>query len=418
KTNDAMPVKVTMPTMLSTRGSNQVLATPSVLSHSTPSQITQPSSATATIEQTTRSSSTSGSSLVKASVDIPPQDPKVNNALVMQNPKRLAPTPPLTNVATNIGAQNEEAAVEIAAVSPKNILGLNTQKNERHGNDTKTDSTMKVADVLQKAFNKAGALPVELSRSNNSSNLASELLKHLPHIGLPPLSQLNDLDELKANILGLASLNLAAPQSNQASMFMNASAITSLFQLLLGFKANNSSNSMSKKLADYLEQLQAKVGFSTKQLGQLSKAGGLDSMGQLASNLHLYQQASNESAGNLVWFFALPYGINQRHEQLEGKFEQEADPDDPEKKAGWRLQLKFNLSQGPLLIAAQQHNQQLDIQFKGNSQMLLNKVNNFLTPLSQKLSQLGFTPGELSTQIAQVPATLLPGDHFLVKTKA
>lgn len=298
------------------------------------------------------------------------------------------------------------------------ILGSSDQKNEQQASDAKTDSTMKVADVLQKAFNKAGALPVELSRSNNSSNLASELLKHLPHIGLPPLSQLNDLDELKANILGLASLNLAAPQLNQASMFMNASAITSLFQLLLGFKANNSSNSMSKKLADYLEQLQAKVGFSAKQLGQLSKAGGLDSMGQLASNLHLYQQASNESAGNLVWFFALPYGINQRHEQLEGKFEQEADPDDPEKKAGWRLQLKFNLAQGPLLIAAQQHNQQLDIQFKGNSQMLLNKVNNFLTPLSQKLSQLGFTPGELSTQIAQVPATLLPGDHFLVKTKA
>lgn len=324
----------------------------------------------------------------------------------------------------DIGAAAGKTPQETLGANPadvnklSHILGSSGQKNEQQASDAKTDSTTKVADVLQKAFNKAGALPVELSRSNNSSNLASELLKHLPHIGLPPLSQLNDLDELKANILGLASLNLAAPQSNQASMFMSASAITSLFQLLLGFKANNSSNSMSKKLADYLEQLQAKVGFSAKQLGQLSKAGGLDSMGQLASNLHLYQQASNESAGNLVWFFALPYGINQRHEQLEGKFEQEADPDDPEKKAGWRLQLKFNLAQGPLLIAAQQHNQQLDIQFKGNSQMLLNKVNNFLTPLSQKLSQLGFTPGELSTQIAQVPATLLPGDHFLVKTKA
>lgn len=324
----------------------------------------------------------------------------------------------------DIGAAVGKTPQETLGANPadvnklSHIWGSSGQKNEQQASDAKTDSTMKVADVLQKAFNKAGALPVELSRSNNSSNLASELLKHLPHIGLPPLSQLNDLDELKANILGLASLNLAAPQSNQASMFMNASAITSLFQLLLGFKANNISNSMSKKLADYLEQLQAKVGFSAKQLGQLSKAGGLDSMGQLASNLHLYQQASNESAGNLVWFFALPYGINQRHEQLEGKFEQEADPDDPEKKAGWRLQLKFNLAQGPLLIAAQQHNQQLDIQFKGNSQMLLNRVNNFLTPLSQKLSQLGFTPGELSTQIAQVPATLLPGDHFLVKTKA
>lgn len=342
---------------------------------------------------------------------------------------RLVGQSPASQMGENVNSKNglpqsSKTSQEILSVSPtdinklKNILGSSNQKSEQQGNDAKTDTSIKVADVLQKAFNKAGALPIELSRSNSSSNLASELLKHLPHLGLPPLSQLNDIDELKANILGLASLNLATPQSNQASMLMNGSAITSLFQLLLGFKANNNSNSMSKKLADYLEQLQAKVGFSTKLLGQLSKAGGLDSMGLLASNLHLYQQASNESAGNLVWFFALPYGINQRQEQLEGKFEQEADPDDPDKKTGWRLQLKFNLAQGPLLISAQNHNQQLDIQFKGNSQILLNKVNNFLTPLSQKLSQLGFTPGELSTQIAQVPATLLPGDHFLVKTKA
>ncbi|MGI2091605.1 hypothetical protein ACRN96_03080 [Shewanella oncorhynchi] len=342
---------------------------------------------------------------------------------------RLVGQSPTSQMGENVNSKNglsqgSKTSQEILSVSPtdinklNNILGSSSQKSEQQGNDAKTDTSVKVADVLQKAFNKAGALPIELSRSNSSSNLASELLKHLPHLGLPPLSQLNDIDELKANILGLASLNLATPQSNQASMLMNGSAITSLFQLLLGFKANNNSNSVSKKLADYLEQLQAKVGFSTKLLGQLSKAGGLDSMGLLASNLHLYQQASNESAGNLVWFFALPYGINQRQEQLEGKFEQEADPDDPDKKMGWRLQLKFNLAQGPLLISAQNHNKQLDIQFKGNSQILLNKVNNFLTPLSQKLSQLGFTPGELSTQIAQVPATLLPGDHFLVKTKA
>lgn len=342
---------------------------------------------------------------------------------------RLMGQSPASQMGENVNSKNglsqgSKTSQEILSVSPtdinklNNILGSSSQKSEQQGNDAKTDTSVKVADVLQKAFNKAGALPIELSRSNSSSNLASELLKHLPHIGLPPLSQLNDIDELKANILGLASLNLATPQSNQASMLMNGSAITSLFQLLLGFKANNNSSSVSKKLADYLEQLQARVGFSTKLLRQLSKAGGLDSMGLLASNLHLYQQASNESAGNLVWFFALPYGINQRQEQLEGKFEQEADPDDPDKKMGWRLQLKFNLAQGPLLISAQNHNQQLDIQFKGNSQILLNKVNNFLTPLSQKLSQLGFTPGELSTQIAQVPATLLPGDHFLVKTKA
>lgn len=141
-------------------------------------------------------------------------------------------------------------------------------------------------------------------------------------------------------------------------------------------------------------------------------------MGQLATSLHLYQQASGENNGNIVWFFALPYSINQRHEQLEGKFEQENDADEQQKHNGWHLQLKFNLAQGPLLISARYHQQLLEIQFKGNNQTLLNKVDNFLAPLSQKLSQLGFTTSELSTQIAPVPATLLPGDHFLVKTKA
>ncbi|SUI75529.1 hypothetical protein [Shewanella morhuae] len=291
--------------------------------------------------------------------------------------------------------------------------GVGTQ-----GSDAKADISTKVVDVLQKAFNKTGALPIEASHFNSRSNLASELFKHMPHLGLPPLSQLNDLDFLKTNILGLASLNLASSQINPNSPFINASAISSLFQLILGFTANNNSVSMSKKLADYLEQLQSKVGLSTKQLGQLGKAGGLEAMAQFAANLHLYPQASTDTTGNLVWFFALPYNINQRHEQLEGKFEQGTDPDNAEKKSGWRLQLKFNLAQGPLLIAAQHQEQKLDIQFQGNNQILLDKVSNYLIPLSQKLTQLGFTTGELTTQIAQVPATLLPGDHFLVKTKA
>lgn len=281
-----------------------------------------------------------------------------------------------------------------------------------------TEAQINVNEVLQKAFTKAGALPLEQMLARGGANLAAELLKHLPHLSPPTLGQLSELSELKDAMLGLSALNLAAPQLSQPAVFMNANAITSLFQLLLGFRANNGNNTVSQKLADYLEQLQAKTGLSTNQLGQLSKAGGFESMSQLASSLHLYQQASGENNGNLVWFFALPYGINQRHEQLEGKFERDAYDDEQQKHKAWHLQLKFNLAQGPLLISARFHQQVLDIQFKGNSQQLLNRVDNFLAPLGQKLSQLGFTPGELSTQIAQVPATLLPGDHFLVKTRA
>ncbi|MFB2649014.1 flagellar hook-length control protein FliK [Shewanella mangrovisoli] len=298
-------------------------------------------------------------------------------------------------------------------LKPQAVDALLAEKNNKT-----CETTLSVNEVLQKAFTKAGALPLEQMLTRGGANLAAELLKHLPHLGPPTLGQLSDPGELKDTMFGLSALNLATPQLNQAAVFMNASAITSLFQLLLGFRANNANTTVSQKLADYLEQLQAKTGLSTNQLGQLSKAGGLESMGQLASSLHLYQQASGENNGNLVWFFALPYGINQRHEQLEGKFERDANDDEQQKHKGWHLQLKFNLAQGPLLISARFHQQVLDIQFKGNSQQLLNRVDNFLAPLGQKLSQLGFTPGELSTQIAQVPATLLPGDHFLVKTRA
>lgn len=299
----------------------------------------------------------------------------------------------------------------------QSLIPLEGQVSEQKGNKS-AEAGISVNEVLQKAFSKAGALPLDQLTLRNHLNLAAELLKRLPQLSPQPLSQLSIPEALKADLLGLATLNLATPQLNQAAFFMNASAISSLFQLLLGVRANSTNNVVSQKLANYLEQLQAKTGLSTNLLNQLSKAGGLETMGQLASSLHLYQQASSETNGNLVWYFALPYGINQRHEQLEGKFEQDADQDKQQKQQGWHLQLKFNLTQGPLLISARCHLQTLDIQFKGNNQQLLNRVDNFLLPLGQKLSQIGFTPGELSTQIAQVPATLLPGDHFLVKTKA
>ncbi|VEE63519.1 Uncharacterised protein [Shewanella putrefaciens] len=316
----------------------------------------------------------------------------------------------LPTSSTKTGLVGNELPLSLKPQAMEAQLGEKTNKS--------TEAQISVNEVLQKAFTKAGALPLEQMLARGGANLAAELLKHLPHLSPPTLGQLSELSELKDAMLGLSALNLAAPQLSQPAVLMNANAITSLFQLLLGFRANNGNNTVSQKLADYLEQLQAKTGLSTNQLGQLSKAGGLESMGQLASSLHLYQQASGENNGNLVWFFALPYGINQRHEQLEGKFERDANDDEQQKHKGWHLQLKFNLAQGPLLISARFHQQVLDIQFKGNSQQLLNRVDNFLAPLGQKLSQLGFTPGELSTQIAQVPATLLPGDHFLVKTRA
>ena len=110
--------------------------------------------------------------------------------------------------------------------TPSDSLGADKQNKLNEAN-------INVNQVLQKAFTKAGALPIEQMVSRASTNLAAELLKHLPHLGPHPLGQLSDPNELKDSILGLATLNLATPQLGQASMLFNAGAISSLFQLSL-----------------------------------------------------------------------------------------------------------------------------------------------------------------------------------------
>ncbi|MGL4614046.1 MAG: flagellar hook-length control protein FliK, partial [Shewanella sp.] len=299
------------------------------------------------------------------------------------------------SAASNAIANNLEAELGIPLQGPKEenkaaLAGLNSTNlalaqpySADQGSNKAAALYTTVTEVLQKAFNKAGALPNAQQSASFHINLAAELLKQLPHLSPQPLSQLTDPQSLKDDILGLATLNLASPLQ-PSSLLMNASAITSLFQLLLGFKAASTHQAISQRLANYLEQLQRKIGLSANQLSQMSKAGGLESMGQLASNLQLYQQASADN-GNLTWFFALPYSMDQRHEQLEGKFQPEDGTDDPQKLPGWHLQLKFNLTQGPLLISARCHQQTLDIEFKGNNQQLLSRVETFLTPLGQKL---------------------------------
>ncbi|WP_137221983.1 flagellar hook-length control protein FliK [Shewanella sp. MEBiC00475] len=282
-------------------------------------------------------------------------------------------------------------------------------------------------EVLNKALSKAGAMPIKQQLAQQTPhNLATELFKHLPQMSPHPLSALSDPALLSSELYSLAALNLAQTQLGhstnlQPSALFSGSAITTLFQLLLGVKTKSTGSGISDKLQAHLAQLQqrtlSKLSANSGLFAALDKLGGADSLAQLASSISLYQHASTDPNQAMTWYFALPYSINQRDEQFEGKFEQEQDQDN-NKKTGWKLQLKFNLAQGSLLICAHKHAEVLDIQFKGNNQMLLSKVGRFNQALTDKITQIGFTPGKLTTQLAQIPATLLPGDHYLVKTRA
>lgn len=314
----------------------------------------------------------------------------------------------------------KEIANSLNQLSAKTPPSLDT----KYVTASNTDKvTLAPIEVLQKALSKAGALPVMTKTANHApQNLALELLKLLPQLAPQPMTTLTEPNQLLGELHSISGLNLAqtTPPATQSQLF-SGGAVSTLFQLLLGIKAQNGGKQISEKLQNHLQLLQRLTGGRSSSsgglLGLLEKAGTLDSMSQLANSFQLYQQASSSSDQTVNWYFALPYSLNQRNEQFEGHFQKESDKDTKD-KAGWRLQLKFNLSQGAILIMAHKKGDVLNLQFKGNNQQLLDKISSFDQALLQKISQIGFTPGEFSTQIANVPATLLPGDHFLVKTRA
>ncbi len=272
-------------------------------------------------------------------------------------------------------------------------------------------------NFLQRAFNKAGAMPrAEAMALEIKYNQATELLKQLPALSPVPLSELTEPSLLRAELLGLTGLQLTHQQAPSQTL-TQAGAITTLFQLLLGIRAGNQNLSVPQRLRQYLEGLQSQSGLQNYQLASLEKQGTLDALQQMSQAVALYQQANTDNGGQ-CWYFMLPYYLNQRNEQLEGKFEHQESDQDTDKDRAWQLQLKFNLGMGSLLIKAQVKDTKVDLQFIGSTQTLINRVSNFLQPLSQKLLQLGLTPNELNAHVAPVPASLLPGDHYLVQLKA
>lgn len=242
-----------------------------------------------------------------------------------------------------------------------------------------------------------------------------QLMQQLLPLAFPkPLTELASPSSLKQelfdSLIGIAAP--ATPVSSLANITSHAGTIGVLFQLLLGRQVKTQAGGKATSQVQTLQQLAS----NSQLLGLLEKSGGLESLGKLVSNLSLYQQASSDTPQSTNWYFTLPYMIEHRHEELEGHFSQEAQ----EKNASphWRLQLKFNLSQAGLLINADVKDGRLNLGFTSEDQSLLDSIEQRLMGLEQKIQAIGLTPNKIRTQVSQVPASLLPGEHYLVKIKA
>ncbi|MCL1040908.1 hypothetical protein L2712_04465 [Shewanella marisflavi] len=312
-----------------------------------------------------------------------------------------------TGVKANLGQNANLTSLQAVGIKESqadmslNQLGLNDKGLNHRGLNLALGQLADKALVAQKAM--GGKL-----------SLLNLMQQMLPLAFPRPLSQLASPSFLKQELIdSLAGItNGAAPVSSLSSISSHAGTIGVLFQLLLGRQVQTNT---SAKTPASLQGLQ-KLASGSQLLGILEKAGGLELMGKLLSNLSLYQQASGDTPQSTNWYFTLPYLIEHRHEELEGHFEQEHQDKDTQTR--WRLQLKFNLSDASLLINAEVKQGRLNLGFTSESQTLLDSIAKRLTALEQKIIAIGLTPEHIHTKASQVPASLLPGDHYLVKVKA
>ena len=319
--------------------------------------------------------------------------------------------------------QAKEASLNIQSNAKQDSGKLIANEKTTAQQDTKQ---ILMLAALNKAFGKAGSLPVEvISKQESQHSLATLLNKLIPQIPPSTLVSLTNPNKIQSELIG--QLKLSSPLDVNVlakPLLSHMSSISLLFHLLLGLKANplntnieSSKVKLSQVTLKYFQQIQQKLATSHSLLSMLDKAGTTEAVGKLVSNLNLYSQASGEINGTTNWYFTLPYSLNQHQDNLEGHFTQEKNNDN-DKSANWKLQLKFNLLQGPILIQAQVNEAHLNMTINAENTEQLKRINSLLPPLVKKLSDIGLTPEKVSTQYSKLPASLLPGNHFLVKIKA
>ncbi|MCE9680045.1 hypothetical protein LZP69_12810 [Shewanella sp. AS1] len=305
-------------------------------------------------------------------------------------------------------------------VKPETIIKSETVSRSESLLGVKAETSTLSVTTQAKPRHRGLDLALNLLDTKLSSNKATEqssmrklsllsLVKQLHPLLLPrPLSELAAPGIIRQELIDSALIGNLTPADSKSMLSSHSSTIGILFQLLLG---RQHTNRISPELNQRLQALQQGMAMDANILGLLEKADTLSSLGKLISGLHLYQQASSDTLQGNNWYFTLPYMLNNRQENFEGHFEQEAQTEG--KKKCWRLRLKFNLTAGAVLINAEVKDKQLRLSFTASSDKLLENITTKLQPLSDKITAIGLTSEAITAHKDKVPRSLLPGDNQL-----
>ncbi|MDR8524442.1 hypothetical protein [Shewanella fidelis] len=319
------------------------------------------------------------------------------------------------------------AAVTLAhqsAYSPPEQTTQTDSNNQSHNRKVLYDSNSTMAPAithqsLNNALIKAGGLPVTCRAPTPShSDLAAELTKLLPSIRSDAITELAQPQKLKQTLIEMGKLAFAPSQWQQTTSQSHITTISLITQLLIA--VNNKAN-ISPELSKQLTALQDKLALPEPLLKLLQTAVKVDAFADILRNTSLYQQASDFSEQTTNFYFVIPYSINHYQEHLEGQISKQ-DTKASDNSTVWQLQLKFNLSAAALLINGQIQqtaNQKptLALSFSSDDPATTNKIKLLSASLRYKLIELGFENVKLESKTAAVAASILPGQHYLVKTK-
>ncbi|GIU38667.1 hypothetical protein L2719_19475 [Shewanella schlegeliana] len=329
----------------------------------------------------------------------------------------------------DINTEYQTFLKRLGAISTAHILKDNELPKESQHTNAPVESTEIVPDMnkrfLAGALRKAGGLPTTSSaREAVEQNLATALQRILPNLIPEPLADLTHPQRLKQAIETMLQLSASSSIEIPSAASSHTEIIHLLFLLLLGRK---NSQTVSPELANKLKNLQQQLGLPDPLMKLLEASASQSSIGKLISNLNLYQQACSKNEQTTEYYFALPYSINHYQEQLEGQIQKQPS-NDGQKSICWNLKLKFNLASGAVLVTAKmlQHAKSqhmypqtdtLSLRFSSNNESLLNKIKLLQHSLSQKIEAIGFSTVSINTELKSVPASLLPGEHYLVKVE-
>ncbi|MCL1131425.1 hypothetical protein L2748_17165 [Shewanella sairae] len=286
--------------------------------------------------------------------------------------------------------------------------------------NTVIPQSRKANKMLIGAIEKAGGLPAKKTAIvDPKQSLFGALLNAIPSVRPEQLTELSQPQQLKGSLAATSAL-WPSPNDWDAPVTNHIQTLGLLMQLLL---ARQTPHEISPALTERLSRLQLHLGLPEPLFALIESAIKIDSFEALLNNLALYQQASTKTPDSIHYYFALPYSINHYQEQLEGHIFKEK-VEDKQAERYWNLQLKFNLSVGPLLIRAKmplsglpEPSSPLSLSLVTSNDALINKMQLLAPALRHKLKALGFGQVNIKTQCEAVAASILPGEHYLVKVK-